>query len=299
MIDAPHFGVLDEQQVSVSPPEVVSLHERRDGEIAQRVKTGQEAFRLAQIFHPDVVATDERFLAAEKHALIALLPEKYAIPIPISEDEIATTPAPHIDDLYEHVALGMQTITDVATDNLALVRLIARKAAEKYGKTGGMTYTDYCHIGVEGALKAVTRYEPEKGRLSAHMSAQIDFAMRDAHRAATHARSSIPDDDVTMVSIDGPTYANADAKTVLDGIKSKDPEDNTEEAAVENETYRETLSPLQPREKLIFIAFVVEERQIKDIAREFGISTTRVAQIKASAVSKIRASNSFEGEQTA
>jgi len=296
--EAPHFDVL----------EVVSLPERRDREIAQRVKTGQTAFRLAQIFHPDVVATDERFLAAEKHALIALLPKKYAIPVPLSEDEITTTPPPDIDDLYEHVTQGMQTITDVVSDNLGLVSTIARKASKKYLRDG-MSYDDYFDVGVEGAMKGIVRYDASKGKLSMYLGAKIDFAMRDAFRAMMHTRYTISDNDVFIVSLEQESK-NPDKRSLEETLSSDDPEDYPEEVVIYqnplNTAYKEVLAvveELDERRRDIFKARYNEEQTLKVIAEnlEEPVSKGRVSQLLGDIHASIRAgvANPFADEQTA
>jgi len=175
--------------------------------------------------------------------------------------------------------------------NLRLVATIARRYRHK-----GVAFLDLVQEGNLGLLRAVQRFDPERGfAFSTYASWWIRAAMAAAVTRANHAGSTANGTDreesEASASLQVPTIVNMSAVEDLLVDRSPTPLDQAVAAGLPTAIAR-LLGVLEERERQVlswhFGLGRHRPRTLADIARELGVSEERVRQIEATALAKLR-----------
>lgn len=188
-------------------------------------------------------------------------------------------------------------------ENLGLISVVAKRYA-KFGEKHGMTFEDLFHEGVPGLIKAVERFEPKRNvKFSTYaiwwIRAAIQRALVNKARmirvpAHLHIKKrgfQIPSEPA---SLDAPIPSGPrDHETTLhDVIACEKPTPDEELHSKERAVYLERilkLTSLTPRERHVLAGrFADEERTLKEIGNDYGLSRERVRQLENAALQKLR-----------
>ncbi len=179
------------------------------------------------------------------------------------------------------------------------LRLVAYVAREYLGS--GVELDEINSMGIEGLIKAVNRFDCEKGKFSNYAPFWIKQAIRSGlKRERSLIRTPRDNSDKIVVSFDAPFSEDEDSKlsAVLPDENAQDPGETVVNEMV-NEKVRKTVEELKDREKrVLFLRYGFdggEQKTLEEIGRssEFGISREGVRQIEKKALRKLEKKLNF------
>jgi RNA polymerase sigma factor for flagellar operon FliA len=189
------------------------------------------------------------------------------------------------------------TRNDALVEYYPMVTRIAHRAAATYGLPVGLEATDLVSSGVLGLAEAWERYDASRGvAFEAYAVPRVRGAIIDAIRASdwvprkARQRSRRTGEPVAMlVSLDGGRNAD-DNDAGADRIADDGcPIPGAELLAGERRTeLMATLNRLPEREKMIVTLHYFHGVQLAEIARQLGVTESRVSQLHGRALRMLR-----------
>ncbi|WP_456464457.1 sigma-70 family RNA polymerase sigma factor [Persephonella sp.] len=189
-------------------------------------------------------------------------------------------------------------------DNISLVKKVASKIYYRLPK-GDIEFDDLVNVGVIGLMKAIKKYDKDKAKFSTYAYIKIRGEILDYLRSLDIVPRTVRDkikketpleegktvplsNTAVMVSIEK-ALSSDDSLKIVDTLVS---EKETPEEEVIREDQKEKLlqavNLLSEKEKKVLQMLYFEERDLKSVASEINVSVSRVSQIKAEAIKKLK-----------
>ncbi len=189
-------------------------------------------------------------------------------------------------------------------DNISLVKKVASKIYYRLPK-GDIEFDDLVNVGVIGLMKAIQKYDKDKAKFSTYAYIKIRGEILDYLRSLDIVPRTVRDkikketpleegktvplsNTAVMVSIEK-ALSSDDSLKIVDTLVS---EKETPEEEVIREDQKEKLlqavNLLSEKEKKVLQMLYFEERDLKSVASEINVSVSRVSQIKAEAIKKLK-----------
>ncbi|NPA13317.1 MAG: sigma-70 family RNA polymerase sigma factor [Aquificae bacterium] len=192
----------------------------------------------------------------------------------------------------------------IVLENLSLVKKVASKIYYRLPK-GDIEFDDLVNVGVIGLMKAIDRYDKDKAKFSTYAYIKIRGEILDYLRSLDIVPRTVRDkikkekpaeegkpvplsNTAVMVSIEKALSSDESLK-IIDTLVSQ--RETPEEEVIkedQKEKLLQAINSLSEKEKKVLQMMYFEEKDLKSIASELGISVSRVSQIKASAVKKLK-----------
>jgi len=199
-----------------------------------------------------------------------------------------------------------KTKDEIILENLPLVKKVASKIYYKLPDCD-IEFDDLVNTGIIGLIKAIDKYNEGKAKFSTYAYIKIRGEILDYLRNLEIVPRSVKDkikkekeeneseyhvplsNTAVIVSIDKAMSDDDDGYRLVDRLvsKRKTPEEEVIELDI-NEKLMAAINKLNHNEKAILQMIYFEERDLKYIASKLKISVSRVSQIKAQAVVKLR-----------
>jgi len=199
-----------------------------------------------------------------------------------------------------------KTKDEIILENLPLVKKVASKIYYKLPDCD-IEFDDLVNTGIIGLIKAIDKYNEGKAKFSTYAYIKIRGEILDYLRNLEIVPRSVKDkikkekeeneseyhvplsNTAVIVSIDKAMSDDDDGYRLVDRLvsKRKTPEEEVIELDI-NEKLMAAINKLNHNEKAILQMIYFEERDLKYIASKLNISVSRVSQIKAQAVVKLR-----------
>ncbi len=199
-----------------------------------------------------------------------------------------------------------KTKDEIILENLPLVKKVASKIYYKLPDCD-IEFDDLVNTGIIGLIKAIDKYNEGKAKFSTYAYIKIRGEILDYLRNLEIVPRSVKDkikkekeeneseyhvplsNTAVIVSIDKAISDDDDGYRLVDRLvsKRKTPEEEVIELDI-NEKLMAAINKLNHNEKAILQMIYFEERDLKYIANKLNISVSRVSQIKAQAVVKLR-----------
>jgi len=199
-----------------------------------------------------------------------------------------------------------KTKDEIILENLPLVKKVASKIYYKLPDCD-IEFDDLVNTGIIGLIKAIDKYNEGKAKFSTYAYIKIRGEILDYLRNLEIVPRSVKDkikkekeeneseyhvplsNTAVIVSIDKAMSDDDDGYRLVDRLvsKRKTPEEEVIELDI-NEKLMAAINKLNHNEKAILQMIYFEERDLKYIANKLNISVSRVSQIKAQAVVKLR-----------
>lgn len=221
-----------------------------------------------------------------------------------SKDEWRNYPPLSNDEIVARLTVG-----DTESVIYHNMRLVCECAAHWTGR--GLSFDDLVQEGAIGLMRAIEKYDPERGTNLTTMATQwINQACQRAientgsairvpvhvktSRSAKVARlrawanraSNITSGDKTIQSLGNSLYGSSANKTVFD----RTPDDSEPYINADNHVMTEAaLATLNPIERMVIELFYLHEVDLPTIGQRLGVSRQRVFQIKDAALARMRA----------
>jgi len=190
-------------------------------------------------------------------------------------------------------------------ENLSLVKKVASKIYYRLPK-GDIEFDDLVNVGVIGLMKAIQKYNKDKAKFSTYAYIKIRGEILDYLRSLDILPRTVREkikkekpveegkpvplsNTAVMVSIERALSSDENFR-IIDTLVSE--RDTPEEEVIkkdQKERLLRAIELLSEKEKKVLQMLYFEERDLKSVAKEIGVSVSRVSQIKAEAVKKLKA----------
>ncbi len=194
---------------------------------------------------------------------------------------------------------------ELVLQHLPLVKKVAAKIYHKLPDCD-LEFDDLVNTGIIGLMKAIDRYDERKAKFSTYAYIKIRGEILDFLRSLEIVPRSVKDkikkehqntDDLSiplsntaiMVSIEKAIYDKDPNLKLIDTLVSK--KASPEEQVIQQDLKEKVLKAMEKlsdKEKAVLQMIYFEERDLKYISKELGISMSRVSQLKAIAIEKIK-----------
>ncbi|WP_029521037.1 sigma-70 family RNA polymerase sigma factor [Persephonella sp. IF05-L8] len=189
-------------------------------------------------------------------------------------------------------------------ENLSLVKKVASKIYYRLPK-GDIEFDDLVNVGVIGLMKAIEKYDKDKAKLSTYAYIKIRGEILDYLRSLDIVPRTVRDkikkeppleegqpvplsNTAVMVSIEKALSSDESFK-IIDTLTSE--KASPEEEVIKQDQKDKLLKALEllsEKEKKVLQMIYFEEKDLKTIAEEINVSVSRVSQIKAEAIKKLK-----------
>ena len=189
-------------------------------------------------------------------------------------------------------------------ENLSLVKKVASKIYYRLPK-GDIEFDDLVNVGVIGLMKAIEKYDKDKAKLSTYAYIKIRGEILDYLRSLDIVPRTVRDkikkeppieegqpvplsNTAVMVSIEKALSSDESFK-IIDTLTSE--KASPEEEVIKQDQKEKLLKALEllsEKEKKVLQMIYFEEKDLKTIAEEINVSVSRVSQIKAEAIKKLK-----------
>ena len=189
-------------------------------------------------------------------------------------------------------------------ENLSLVKKVASKIYYRLPK-GDIEFDDLVNVGVIGLMKAIERYNEDKAKFSTYAYIKIRGEILDYLRSLDIVPRTVRDkikkekpiedgrsvplsNTAIMVSIEKALSSDDNLKIVDTLVSSRE---TPEEEVIKDDQKEKLLQAIQclnDKEKKVLQMMYFEEKDLKSVAKEINVSVSRVSQIKAEAIKKLK-----------
>ena len=189
---------------------------------------------------------------------------------------------------------------EIILENLPLVKKIAGAIYRRIPE-GVVEFDELVNTGVIGLIKALDKYDEKRSKFSTYAYIKIRGEILDYLRRLDplprNLREKIKNSDwedykeevLFFISLEGELFNGSENLRVKDTLQGDTP--NPEEVVLRQELIEllsKAISELPEREQLVLQLLFVEELDLKSVSEILGISVSRVSQLKAEALKKLR-----------
>ncbi len=189
---------------------------------------------------------------------------------------------------------------EIILENLPLVKKIAGAIYRRIPE-GVVEFDELVNTGVIGLIKALDKYDEKKSRFSTYAYIKIRGEILDYLRKLDplprNLREKIKNSDwedykeevLFFISLERELFNGSESLRIKDTLQGDTP--NPEEVVLRQELIEllsRAISELPEREQLVLQLLFVEELDLKSVSEVLGISVSRVSQLKAEALKKLR-----------
>lgn len=216
--------------------------------------------------------------------------------------------APLIKFIAQKIAIRLPS--NIELDDLISSGVIGlMDAIEKYDPTRDNTFKTYAEFRIRGAIldelraqdwvprsvrdkaklldRTMMQLEAEMGRSASdeEVAAKLNISMDEFHDLTNQVRP------VSLLSIDDmATFSNGDKKSIinlLEGTKLNNPL-NTLNVKTVKDIVTQAINELPEKQRLVLSLYYYEDLNLKEIGRVLRVTESRVSQLHAQAVSRLR-----------
>jgi RNA polymerase sigma factor for flagellar operon FliA len=193
-----------------------------------------------------------------------------------------------------------KTRKELVLEHLPLVKKVASKIYKRIPE-GAVEFEELVNTGVIGLIKAIDRYDENKAKFSTYAYIKIrgeildylrklDFLPRTLREKVKSGElDALKEEIAAFVSLEEKLFADSDRFTVKDILSSSDRSPEEEVILAElRQKLAEAISKLPDKEQLVLQLIFVEELDLRSISEILGVSVSRVSQLKASAIKKLK-----------
>jgi len=193
-----------------------------------------------------------------------------------------------------------KTRKELVLEHLPLVKKVASKIYKRIPE-GAVEFEELVNTGVIGLIKAIDRYDENKAKFSTYDYIKIrgeildylrklDFLPRTLREKVKSGElDALKEEIAAFVSLEEKLFADSDRFTVKDILSSSDRSPEEEVILAElRQKLAEAISKLPDKEQLVLQLIFVEELDLRSISEILGVSVSRVSQLKASAIKKLK-----------
>jgi len=189
---------------------------------------------------------------------------------------------------------------EIILENLPLVKKIAGAIYRRIPE-GVVEFDELVNTGVIGLIKALDKYDEKRSKFSTYAYIKIRGEILDYLRRLDplprNLREKIKNSDwedyreevLFFISLERELFNGSENLRVKDTLQGDTP--NPEEVVLRQELIEllsRAISELPEREQLVLQLLFVEELDLKSVSEILGISVSRVSQLKAEALKKLR-----------
>jgi len=194
---------------------------------------------------------------------------------------------------------------ELVLEHLPLVKKVAAKIYHKLPDCD-LEFDDLVNTGIIGLIKAIEKYDERKAKFSTYAYIKIRGEILDFLRSLEIVPRSVKDkikkeyentDEISiplsntavMVSIEKAIYEKDPNLKLIDTLTSQ--KASPEEVVIKDdlkEKIIKAMNRLSNKEKAVIQMIYFEERDLKYISQQLGISISRVSQLKSTAIEKIK-----------
>ncbi len=198
-----------------------------------------------------------------------------------------------------------RTKDQIVLEHLPLVKKVAAKIYHKLPDCD-IEFDDLVNTGIIGLMKAIEKYDERKAKFSTYAYIKIRGEILDYLRSLEIVPRSVKDkikkecentdelsiplsNTAVMVSIEKAIYEKDPSLKLIDTLVSK--RISPEEEVIQEDLREKILlamEKLNEKEKAVLQMIYFEERDLKYISNQLGISMSRVSQLKSIAIEKIK-----------
>ena len=198
-----------------------------------------------------------------------------------------------------------RTKDQIVLEHLPLVKKVAAKIYHKLPDCD-IEFDDLVNTGIIGLMKAIEKYDERKAKFSTYAYIKIRGEILDYLRSLEIVPRSVKDkikkecentdelsiplsNTAVMVSIEKAIYEKDPNLKLIDTLVSK--RISPEEEVIQEDLREKILlamEKLNEKEKAVLQMIYFEERDLKYISNQLGISMSRVSQLKSIAIEKIK-----------
>ncbi len=198
-----------------------------------------------------------------------------------------------------------KTKEELVLEHLPLVKKVAAKIYHKLPDCD-IEFDDLVNTGIIGLMKAIDKYDERKAKFSTYAYIKIRGEILDFLRSLEIVPRSVKDkikkeyentdelsiplsNTAVMVSIEKAIYEKDPNLKLVDTLVSK--RSSPEEEVIKDDIKERVLKAigrLSEKEKAVIQMIYFEERDLKYISQQLGISVSRVSQLKSIAIEKIK-----------
>lgn len=228
---------------------------------------------------------------------------------PKEKDKLIVEYAPLIKFVAQKIAARLPS--NIELDDLISSGVIGlMDAIDKYDPTRDNKFKTYAEFRIRGAILDELRAQDWVPRSVRDKSKMLDRAVVDLEVAlgrapkdeeiADHLKISVEDlhelvnevRPVSVVSIDeAPTFSSVDKKSILhilDGCKFNNPQ-NQLDVKFLKDIITKAIEELPERQRLVLSLYYYEDLNLKEIGRVLRVTESRVSQLHAQAIVRLRA----------
>jgi RNA polymerase sigma factor for flagellar operon FliA len=260
-------------------------------------------------------------MSAKSSALLKKYKEDPSLLTPQQRETLIMEYAPLIKFIAQKIAVRLPA--NIELDDLISAGVIGlMDAIEKYDPTRDNTFKTYAEFRIRGAIldelrsqdwvprsvrdkaklidRTTVALEQELGRTPAdeEIAARLNVSLDEFHDLANQVRP------VSLVSMDDlTTFSNGDKKSIiniLEGTKFANPLTTLGLKTVKD-VVTKAIEELPEKQRLVLSLYYYEDLNLKEIGRVLRVTESRVSQLHAQAVSRLRAklSQHFEESKSA
>jgi RNA polymerase sigma factor for flagellar operon FliA len=235
------------------------------------------------------------------------------------KDRLIMEYAPLIKFIAQKIAIRLPS--NIELDDLISSGVIGlMDAIEKYDPTRDNKFKTYAEFRIRGSIldelraqdwvprsvrdkakmldRAQIRLESELGRIVTieEISEKLNISLEEYHDLANQVRP------VSVLSVDDQTsYSSMDKKSILnilEGCKHSDPLNQLNIKAMKS-LVANAIEELPERQRLVLSLYYYEDLNLKEIGKVLRVTESRVSQLHAQAVSRLRAKLNAQFEEVA
>ncbi|MBX9768709.1 MAG: FliA/WhiG family RNA polymerase sigma factor [Bdellovibrionales bacterium] len=260
-------------------------------------------------------------MSAKSSALLKKYKEDPSLLTPQQREKLIMEYAPLIKFIAQKIAVRLPA--NIELDDLISAGVIGlMDAIEKYDPTRDNTFKTYAEFRIRGAIldelrsqdwvprsvrdkaklidRTTVQLEQELGRTPAdeEIAQKLNVSLDEFHDLANQVRP------VSLVSMDDlTTFSNGDKKSIiniLEGTKFANPLTSLGLKTVKD-VVTKAIEELPEKQRLVLSLYYYEDLNLKEIGRVLRVTESRVSQLHAQAVSRLRAklSQHFDESKTA
>lgn len=231
--------------------------------------------------------------------------------------------APLIKFIAQKIAIRLPA--NIELDDLISAGVIGlMDAIEKYDETRDNTFKTYAEFRIRGAIldelraqdwvprsvrdkakildRTMVKLESELGRIATEdeVAAKLGLSLDEFHDLVNQVRP------VSLLSIDeAATFSNVDKKSILNLLESCKISNPFNQLSVKSikEIITKSIEELPEKQRLVLSLYYYEDLNLKEIGQVLRVTESRVSQLHAQAVSRLRGKLSqhldFDGEEVA
>lgn len=235
---------------------------------------------------------------------------------PEQKNELVVEYAPLIKFIAQKIAIRLPS--NIELDDLISSGVIGlMDALDKYDPSRDNKFKTYAEFRIRGSIldelrsqdwvprsvrdksklldRTIVELETELGRVASEeeVAARLQMTMEEFHDLVNQVRP------VSLLSIDeSASFSNVDKKSILnllDGCRLNNPYNQLNIKAVKS-VVTQAIEELPERQRLVLSLYYYEDLNLKEIGRVLRVTESRVSQLHAQAISRLRArlDNHFE-----